>query len=983
MRGGFDRLTKEIDTLTYNSRSVLNALIRSTVASGSTNGYTSTRAGIDITLTRVDIYRLYKFFQDWENSNFDPNVFTALLAEHDAVPVVDDTGTSIDNPTTPAVIKHSKVLFLNNDTLSQLAVDSYWLGLVQNANNAKLISNAAPIPLNLRTPIFDENLSTTKYNQHDTYLFPFSYYSVELLGYSGDNADHHMDGSSWTIGADHYISLESDAISFGGVNDSDVRKTKARRNHDVDASGNAFEVTYSTAFGYGTQARAKYSTAGGLNTIIPRGAVSAVAIGDGLLATDSYAVAIGGLHNKSVGIGSGILGGTGNTAAGQYSGILGGINNSVGGYPDSFKFPASDSSLNSCIILNETECALSNSGSSIGRSLISVTGNVAYRYYIGDTVAVHSLTSYYSTGSNIQSWGTNGDAYQTQQLMITSIQYIDPTVYPTNINKGNTLITLSGDVVGNGVVDGGVISRVKDRSGNLLGYTSVALNNSNIAIGASQTVVGKYNYLVENARFVVGNGTGDGIYTRSNSFEVRDDGASIYGSTHNQYYTPSNYVSIDFTVNYIGIRGNAKGSVINLYEDNAQLYLNSYIGLFESTTAETYNTILSSYDKPMILRSGETRTYSLNTSGSDIAIFAGDRFLTASEDITIISAKNYIIVDTSNDLILNWDGSLELMGDTFGALPTTDQQFAHYIKNGYISAYTIKSKEETISGICNSGFYDVYRWTGDNTFTGAYESYTTSNILLDSCEVLTVGGSDSEGYHSWKLMFPNIRNYTGKIPQIAVSFDELSTTGEETTISKGRATRYLAYADDVGAMGVWSTLYNDGSKLFSAIQLIDANGAYHNITNQDHINNLIRTIRITSIGKTSIIQLKLYITDFISKNFYSTTGQVNPIGARWIDLIIDQSTQYFTDNNMGNISPDGLCSGACTSPIYMNGSTSTPALIATYGIFNNQQSYTVYNKGIRIDASPYGFYGGYNASPSKTNASTLEYTFTLIGEILG
>lgn len=978
MRGGFDRLTKEIDTLTYNSRSVLNALIRSTVASGSTNGYTSIRAGIEITLTRVDIYRLYKFFQDWENSNFDPNVFTALLKEHDEVPTVDDTGHPIPNPTTPAVIKHSKVLFLNNDTLSQLAVDSYWLGLVQNANNAKLISNAAPIPLNLRTPIFDENLSTTKYNQHDTYLFPFSYYSVELLGYSGDNVDHHMDGSSWTIGADHYISLESDAVSFGGVNDSDVRKTKARRNHDVDASGNAFEITYSTAFGYGTQARAKYSTAGGLNTIIPRGAVSAVAIGDGLLATDSYAVAIGGSHNKSVGIGSGIVGGIGNVAAGLYSGILGGINNGVGGTPDSFKFPASDSSLNSCVILNETECNLSNSGSTIGRSLISVTGNVAYRYYIGDTVAVHSLTAYYSNGSNIQSWGTNGDAYQTQQLMITSIQYIDPAIYPTNINKGNTLITLSGDVVGNGVIDGGIISRVKDRSGNLLGYTSVALNNSNIAIGSSQTVVGKYNYLVENARFVVGNGSGDGIYTRSNSFEVRDDGASIYGSQHNQYYTPSNYVSIDFTVNYIGIRGNAKGSVINLYEDNAQLYLNSYIGLFESTTADTYNTILSSYDKPMILCSGEARTYSINTSGSDIAIFSGERFLTASEDITRISSKNYIILDTSSDLIFNWDGSLELMGDTFGALPTTDQQFAHYIKNGYISAYTIKSKEETIAGICNSGFYDVYNFTGTNGFTGAYTGDNYISVTMDSCQVLTMGSSDSNGYHSWKMMFPNIRNYTDKIPHISVTFDELSTTGEETTISKARYPRYLAYTDEVNKLGVWNSLYSDDknflpSSLFkSLIFLKIVNGFPHiyNITDTTHLNDFVKSFKTTRIGNTILMQLHINIYGLINSKYYTSFGDnADPSGVYQFFLVMNDTSSYFINNIKGSDTDNTLAS-VCGN---QNSSVDepTPAIVATYAMFNTTET-GVSSHCIKLSATPYGLGG---------NTTLTEYTFTLIGQI--
>ena len=57
MRGGLDRLQKEMDALTYNSRSVLNALIRSTVVSGSSKGFTATRVGTD----RIDKNRYISF----------------------------------------------------------------------------------------------------------------------------------------------------------------------------------------------------------------------------------------------------------------------------------------------------------------------------------------------------------------------------------------------------------------------------------------------------------------------------------------------------------------------------------------------------------------------------------------------------------------------------------------------------------------------------------------------------------------------------------------------------------------------------------------------------------------------------------------------------------------------------------------------------------------------------------------------------------
>ena len=51
------KLTKQIDALTYNSRAVLNALVRSCIAAGSSNGYTVKRFGVELTLGRTDIFR--------------------------------------------------------------------------------------------------------------------------------------------------------------------------------------------------------------------------------------------------------------------------------------------------------------------------------------------------------------------------------------------------------------------------------------------------------------------------------------------------------------------------------------------------------------------------------------------------------------------------------------------------------------------------------------------------------------------------------------------------------------------------------------------------------------------------------------------------------------------------------------------------------------------------------------------------------------
>ena len=57
-----ERLTKEIDVLTYNARSVLNALIRSVLRYGTSNGYTVTKNSVELKLTRNDIYLLYRLY---------------------------------------------------------------------------------------------------------------------------------------------------------------------------------------------------------------------------------------------------------------------------------------------------------------------------------------------------------------------------------------------------------------------------------------------------------------------------------------------------------------------------------------------------------------------------------------------------------------------------------------------------------------------------------------------------------------------------------------------------------------------------------------------------------------------------------------------------------------------------------------------------------------------------------------------------------
>ena len=72
-----ERLTKEIDVLTYNARSVLNALIRSVLRYGTSNGYTVTKSSVELKLTRNDIYLLYRLYNEWAGLGFGKDTFDA------------------------------------------------------------------------------------------------------------------------------------------------------------------------------------------------------------------------------------------------------------------------------------------------------------------------------------------------------------------------------------------------------------------------------------------------------------------------------------------------------------------------------------------------------------------------------------------------------------------------------------------------------------------------------------------------------------------------------------------------------------------------------------------------------------------------------------------------------------------------------------------------------------------------------------------
>jgi hypothetical protein len=589
----YDKLVKEIDSLTYNSRSVLNGMIRSTMAAGSDTGFSVNRSGVKVELSRVDIYRLSKFYKEWESNDFslvdisettntrEIKSFDTIRLEHDTIPVRNDDGSiSSNNATTVALVNHSRVLYLNNSNSSNSEDQlEFWLNTLKSnsVNNPKLITNSAPIPLNLRTPVYDENLATTKYNSNPTYLFPKSYYDLDTLGYSGDGVDHSMGGNSWAIESDNYINIESPKVMVGLVDSNASLKT-----FDNRVNTNSF------VWGRDTHARGLYSTSGGISSIAT--ANGSVAIGIGSIASASRSISMGHLNEASA-ISSLSIAGTNNNAVGNYSAVVAGINNTTGSSIDQWSMVV-ESEDDDCL-KEVIDCTFKEGVANPLKNIIVIAGN-ASKYSISETVRLFGFT--YGDGTSTV-MNQDGNAETAITAVIQNISYDEVN------NKTNIVLDKSVDYVG---VAGGNISRVKEVNGLHIGYGSIASGQNTIASGNYQTVFGRFNRESRDAKFVVGTGTGE--TTRRNSLEVAEDYSVIYGNnadapvvsenggpTFNRFvglYNNKNsstllsntaYIQVNDTVNGAITMVSTKGALIK-WEDGYKLTLNG--NTFETLSAD-------------------------------------------------------------------------------------------------------------------------------------------------------------------------------------------------------------------------------------------------------------------------------------------------------------------------------------------------------------------------------------------------------------
>lgn len=537
------KLVKQIDALTENARNVINALIRSTMKAGSYDGFTVTRAGEPIKLDRADIYRLYRFYEEWEyrtgTTPFDPDMFDSIMEANDL-----QVGRVEGRNTADVLIKHSKMLYQNVDNV-KVNTDDDWLDLIRHSYNPKLVSNSAPIPMNIRAPIYDENLSTKHYSQYETYLFPGSYNALDIVGYQGDGLRHVGGGYLWNWEIDSKFGVNADTFLFGRHRFDDVKK------HPYTSS----KETFAFMVGAETYAYGHNSFAGGSGSVAYGN--NSFAYGTGNIAYGTDSASVGSLFGNSVGTMS-FTSGSYVNALSDCSAALNCMTNAGGTRykftiyeEDDVDIAESGTQCRSTVVVDG--CTYTKAASSTRpASKAGLAPNqimVAYRdmpaggmmdIQQGDEVILYGWRMV-SRGGGMH---TAGDCYACKPV-VTKV-----TKLALNAD-GDYILTLDKDVtvVDGLVVAGGYVSVYKVVRNNVFpygsvswgrrfaspmnaleinpGWASTALNYGTTAVGEAQTVVGSSNIPMFEPRFIVGCGNISGL--KQTAYDVVRDNSFVSG----------------------------------------------------------------------------------------------------------------------------------------------------------------------------------------------------------------------------------------------------------------------------------------------------------------------------------------------------------------------------------------------------------------------------------------------------------------------
>lgn len=265
---------------------------------------------VELRLERWMLVSLHEFFKKWAEGDYSGTSFDDLIVEDNTVdsdvntilpygkiPVIGDVTENgiqvIKTPATRALVMLSKIIYGDFDNLtdydsgnanavyslnlgedgSPVSKDTfngsddvtifgsnfadgdvaYWLFKIRNPQNNRVSGNASPVPINVRTPLYNKNLGVVNYDGNQPYILPFEFHKNDHLGYYGDSVQREAGGYSWDIATEH--------LSIGIGNQAEGKYSFASGNDTI--AGDSYNAT----FNCGTWGTDIVATAFGKNTI--------------------------------------------------------------------------------------------------------------------------------------------------------------------------------------------------------------------------------------------------------------------------------------------------------------------------------------------------------------------------------------------------------------------------------------------------------------------------------------------------------------------------------------------------------------------------------------------------------------------------------------------------------------------------------------------------------------------------------------------
>jgi hypothetical protein len=807
------KLTKQIDALTYNSRSVLNALIRSCIAAGSSNGYTVRRYGVELTLDRTDIFRLYDFYQAWANGSYGYDPYTADPDEFASI--VDRCNAKWKGdgqPVTKAIVTHSKILYLVSTNKNQDG-DDYWLGLIRDSSTPKLVTNSAPIPLNLRTPLYDADLSTKSFSQYETYLFPSGYNKLSITGMPGDGEDHVGGGKSWLWDIDESFEVSAPRILLG-YHSNPQRRVE-----------NYLDTKYSMSFGYDTYALRERSVAlGGLDNIAC-GVDSAVIGGAANLSLGQRSMVAGGYVSTSVGNGSLAFGRLTNSV-GPYS-LAGNMRSNAGDYVYRFTIeePVTSGKMVDCEVIKDTTtgvCMTTDSSSSFtsgdGRNTVRITydslvSNGLWELTIekGDDVLIFAQTRK-EDNRTYQPTDVEGYAFEPLSFKVTNVSRSNGDYLvqlSDSIPKGESFLSMWQN--GGCIVKQGCTVRGINYSGEPLdsvylnpGDASTALNYNTFTPGFNQTAVGQMNHGDIDAKFMVGVGSS---YVGADSF--RRNGLSVaQGYGYMQTADRTAVLGVGCASDYRGIDSGFMGHGAWMYHCSSHLGYAGKVMVNDARTEIAHRSMTNATEdsRLVLVRSGSAYlsadydvTMCLESRAGTVVINSGSYVGTAhaydvllpqgplnpgtgSHGLAIYSEDGMELRNTNEAFTMSFENSgyisakfkgLHLHGNTWGTLATTDESRSFWVYHNAANAYdnpynTDGHCVDYPNTIAYSGFF--YAQNGWNPgakpatghvnlpskVRGSWEEHQGRGMHIINSAVSYVNSSNQSGYDVSCLILPGL-----------------------------------------------------------------------------------------------------------------------------------------------------------------------------------------------------------------------------------